>query len=72
MNLNFQREVEEIVVMKYTIQVLIPTTLEWVVVEVGVKAIEQIKRQVGNIKRIYPEYQVRALDGLGSRTLVAA
>lgn len=56
--------------MKYKIEVRIPSTLEWVLVETGVMAIQQIKKQVDLIKRIYPEYIVRALDVLTSRTLV--
>lgn len=58
--------------MKYKIEVRIPSTLEWVAVETGVMALNQIKKQVALIKRIYPEYIVRALDLLSSRTLVIA
>lgn len=58
--------------MKYKIEVRIPSTREWVSVETGVMAINQIKKQVALIKRIYPEYIVRALDVLSSRTLVVA
>ena len=35
-------------------------------------ALQQIKKQVALIKRIYPEYIVRALDTLTLRTLVVA
>lgn len=56
--------------MKYKIEVQIPSTREWVLVETGAIALELIKNQVKLIKRIYPEYIVRALDLANSRTLV--
>lgn len=58
--------------MKYKIEVRIPSTREWVLVESGAMALKQIKQQVALIKRIYPEYIVRALDMLSARTLVVA
>ncbi|MFW9612081.1 MAG: hypothetical protein ACMV0J_07810 [Fluviibacter sp.] len=58
--------------MKYKIEIRIPTTFEWVAVETGAMALQQIKKQVALIKRIYPEYIVRALDTLTLRTLVVA
>lgn len=58
--------------MKYKIEVCIPHTKEWVSVETGVMALKQIRSQVALIKRIYPEYIVRALDLLTRRTLVMA
>lgn len=58
--------------MKYKIEIRIPTTLEWVAVETGAMALQQIKKQVALIKRIYPEYIVRALDALTLRTLAVA
>lgn len=58
--------------MKYKIEVRIPSTLEWVSVETGAMALNQIRKQVALIKRIYPEYIVRALNLLNSKTLVVA
>ncbi len=58
--------------MKYKIEVRIPRTLEWVAVETGAMALKQIKNQVALIKRIYPDYIVRALDVLTLKTLVVA
>ena len=47
----------------------IPSTREWVLVETGAMALKQIQNQVELIKRIYPEYIVRALDILSAKTL---
>ena len=58
--------------MKYRIEVSIPSTREWVLVETGVMALKQIQNQVELIKRIYPEYVVRALDILSAKTLAVA
>lgn len=58
--------------MKYKIEVRIPSTREWVSIETGVMALQQIRKQVALIKRIYPEYVVRALNRLNSKTLVVA
>jgi len=58
--------------LKYRIEVCIPSTREWVSVESGVMALQQIRKQVDLIKRIYPEYIVRALDALSSKTLAMA
>jgi hypothetical protein len=58
--------------LKYKIEVRIPCTLEWVSIETGVMALQQIRKQVAMIKRIYPEYVVRALNLLNSKTLVVA
>lgn len=58
--------------MKYKIEVRIPSTREWVSIETGVMALQQIRKQVALIKRIYPEYVVRALNCLNSKTLVVA
>lgn len=58
--------------MKYKIEICIPSTREWVLVETGVMALTQIKKQVALIKRIYPEYVVRALSLLNARTLAMA
>ncbi len=58
--------------MKYKIEVCIPSTREWVLVESGVMALKQIREQVRLIKRIYPEYIVRALDAFNAKTLAVA
>jgi hypothetical protein len=58
--------------VKYKIEVRIPRTAEWVSIETGVMALKQIRNQVIRIKRIYPEYLVRALNVLNSKTLVLA
>ncbi len=50
----------------------IPSTREWVLVETGAMALKQIQNQVELIKRIYPEYIVRALDILSAKTLAIA
>lgn len=54
------------------IQVCIPPYFEWVCVEVGTKALQEIKRQVTHIKSIYPDYLVRAFDVMSAKTLVVA
>lgn len=58
--------------MKYRIEVCIPSTREWVLIETGTMALKQIQNQVELIKRIYPEYIVRALDILSAKTLAIA
>ena len=58
--------------MKYKIEVRKPRTAEWVSIETGVMALKQIRSQVARIKRIYPEYLVRALNVLNSKTLMLA
>lgn len=58
--------------MKYKIEVCIPSTREWVLVESGIMALKQIREQVRLIKRIYPEYIVRALDAFSAKTLAVA
>ena len=58
--------------LSYMIQVCIPPYFEWVCVEVGTKALQEIKRQVTHIKSIYPDYLVRAFDVMSAKTLVVA
>ena len=58
--------------MKYRIEVRNPISLEWMVIEIGVKKLVQIKKEVAQMKRVYPEYFIRAFDLLNTRILAFA
>ena len=58
--------------MKYRIEVRNPISLEWMVIEIGVKKLAQIKKEVAQMKRVYPEYFIRAFDLLNTRILAFA
>lgn len=58
--------------MKYRIEVRNPISLEWMVIEIGVKKLAQIKKEVAQMKRVYPEYFIRASDLLNTRILAFA
>jgi isocitrate lyase len=58
--------------MKYRIEVRNPNSLEWVVIETGAKKLAQIKKEVAQIKKVYPEYLVRAFNLFNSRMLAFA
>ncbi len=53
--------------MTYKIEVCIPTSNEWVVLEMLEASIADIKKRLEKIKQIYPDYLVRAFDVVTSR-----
>lgn len=56
--------------MTYKIEVRNPDSNEWVLLELIEKSVAEIVQYVHKIKRIYPEYMVRAFDTLRGNTLV--
>ncbi len=53
--------------MTYKIEVCIPTSNEWVVLEMLEASIADIKKRLEKIKQIYPDYLVRAFDVVSAR-----
>ena len=56
--------------MTYKIDVRNPTSTEWVLLELIEISLVEIAHYVQQIKRIYPEYLVRAYDTLRGNTVV--
>jgi hypothetical protein len=56
--------------MTYKIEVKNPTSAEWVLLELIEISLIEIASYVQKIKRIYPEYLVRAYDTLRGNTVV--
>jgi hypothetical protein len=48
--------------MKYKIEVRNPVSREWMLIETGAMALNQIRREVAQLKRVYPDYFIRAFD----------
>jgi hypothetical protein len=55
--------------MTYKIEVCIPVSNEWVLLELIEASIAEIKHRIEKIKQIYPDYLVRALDVVTARTV---
>lgn len=56
--------------MKFKIEIRVPTTGEWVFLEVVEETMDAIANYARLLKQVYPEYRVRALDALTLQAVV--
>ncbi|MGI9142789.1 MAG: hypothetical protein ACR2IJ_06320 [Fluviibacter sp.] len=56
--------------MQFKIEIRIPTTGEWVFLEMVEETIEAIANYARLLKQVYPEYRVRALDAITMKAIV--
>ena len=56
--------------MQFKIEIRVPTTGEWVFLEVVEETMEAIANYARLLKQVYPEYRVRALDAMTMKAVV--
>jgi len=56
--------------MKFKIEIRVPTTGEWVFLEMVEETMEAIANYARLLKQVYPEYRVRALDAMTMQAIV--
>ncbi len=56
--------------MKFKIEIRVPTTGEWVFLEMVEDTMDAISNYARLLKQVYPEYRVRALDAITMKAVV--